>query len=450
MKRIFVLMLSVIVCLSSVGVLGCADKEEKVITLCNFEQWAPDFQTMAVYNRLGKISRNADKNYVFEGDYSAKIQVVGARNSNSIPSMVIPLGSEKFEFSYKDFSEFDTITAQVYNNQDESITVSLGLVSSFDKDRYDKIDSATFTIEPKKWTQINYMIDIDYLSLCADYTSIAGLVFEFEDAGVIYPEDGTQIYLDNVCLNKASSKRQPQNFIELTVTDTYKEICDFERTYQKYVMKVKRGANIDESIETFVVNASDYGIPAASGEKVLRVLRHPYRTAKVYNELQVPETILKACGMNKIPQTAKDYASWYFCFDMYNNDDSRSEWMSLWFSQEGYTKRDAPLKLLQSDRTDMKKTAGQWAGWHEGMYSTYNPKDGDFMGLIRKNGWTTFRISLYELSQGMEMIEYVTNPGIFGISMYSPAGETDWEMFVDNFRLEKGEPLNYVDFGEDA
>lgn len=435
MKKIFVLFLSALMLLCSAAFVGCGDKESSdgdKIVVADFEQWAPDFQLMKIYGRFGKVTRNSDKKYVNSGNYSAKLQIVGPIESKSNPQLLIPTSSEVFEFSYNDFSSCVLVSAYMYNASAKDVKVTFGIASSFDLYRMSSIDSAEYTLTPDKWTKISYLIDVDYLSLRGDYKNVKGIYFQFEDTDAIYPEDGNTVYLDDVEITKSEQSREPKDYIILDVTKDESgnaikyEICDFEKTYQKYVAISKLNADVNQTFETSVVRAADYGIEATSGEKVLRILRHPKQgSGTIFNELQLPEAVMKKSGMDKIPQTEEAYTSWYFCFDMYNADKSRDEWMSLWFSMEGYQKRYAPLKILQNNRPDMKREAGDWAKWHEGMHSTYGK-------------WTTWRISLYELTEGMQYMDYATNPGIFGITLYSHSGTTDWEMFVDNFRLEKG------------
>lgn len=434
MKKLIVFVLAILMCLSPFAFSGCNNNATpKDVVLADFEEWAPDFQLMTVYNRFGKITQNADKNYVKNGNYSAKLQVVGPLASAGKPIMLIPTSSERFNFSYKDFSEYNLVSAYIYNANEHEVNVTFGISASYDVYRSNYIDGTTYLLQPNQWTKIVYIIDVDFLSLLSDYQNIAGVYLQFDDTDAIYPEDGDTLYLDDVVLVSADKKQQPTaGLIQLDKTETYKEVCDFEKSYQKYVALAKRNADVDQTFETSVVTASDYGIEATRGEKVLRILRHPKKgTETIFNELQLPEILFKEAGFGDIPQTIEEYSSWYFCFDMYNADDSRHEYMSLWFSQSGYEKRYAPLLLLQGDRPDMGRKAGEWAKWHEGMHATCGK-------------WTTFKISLYELSEGMASIDYAKTPGLFGISLYSHSGTTDWEMFVDNFRLEKGPALNYA------
>ncbi len=432
MKKLIVLLL-ILTMVFPLALVGCKDDGEKSkgesnkVVLANFEQWGPDFQLMNIYGSFGRVSRNEDTNFVKSGNYSAKLQILGPELSKAMPKMLIPTSSELFEFDYKDFTYYRAVSASLYNADTQPIDVNIGLASAQNKDMLSSIDMQTYTLAPGKWTKIYYVIDVLRLSLICDLTTVTGVYFEFADTDAVYLKDAKTVYLDDVELIKAKEKQEPDySVITLDVTDTKKEIVDFEKDYQHFITINSLRAGVEESFETSVVKAEDYGINATSGKNVLRVLRHPTQNESLLNQLILPEVLMQRSGIKDIPQTAKDYAEWYFCFDMYNNDTSRSEYMTCRFWKQGMADLWDPLALLANDRTDMGKKKGEFAKWHEGMYA-------------KPGQWTTYSISLYELTKGMTDMDYAKNPGQWALCFFNKSsnGTTDWEMFIDNFRLEK-------------
>ena len=63
--------------------VGCAKNRKPFdgsipeAVLCDFEQWAPDFQTLRVRNEFGSVDVNTTADYVKSGKQSAALTVVG-------------------------------------------------------------------------------------------------------------------------------------------------------------------------------------------------------------------------------------------------------------------------------------------------------------------------------------------------------------------------------------
>lgn len=439
MKKILSFSLSVVLLLSVVSLFGCKketqsqnNKAEEVV-IANFEQWEPDFKLMVVYDSFGKVSRNEDPAYVKSGKYSARLQPVGARASSSNPTVFIPLSSDRLEFSYNDITVYEELYAYMYNASDKDLSVTMGFASGYEQKSVGTVDGEKIKLPAGKWVRASYLFDVDLLNIKTDVTSAAGIYFMFDDMNVLYPKDAPSIYVDDVTLVKAAEKREPKNLIQLDKTQEgnenfISEICDFEKSYQKQAFKLTRGGPVDETIEARVVNAANYGLTAPSGEKVLHILRHAAATGTGNKTTVVLlEPLFKACGMADIPK--EEWASTYICFDYcYTTENYKSIDLSWWVFTEGMKDRVHPSNLVQSGAK-----AGQWSAWTPIPYGSCPPKE-----------WRTFRYSLYELSKGFQKTQYVTNPGGIMLS-YDQAPSVDVDMFLDNFRLEKGEKLKYAE-----
>ena len=422
---------------SSLGACNEPSAEEQTneteITFANFEQWGPDFQLLRLINNFGKVTRNEDKAFVKEGNYSAKLQPLGGYLTPSQPLLYLPTQSSEFAYNYTDFTQYDRITAYMYNAEEKPLTATIGLVSAIGSPT--TVSTAvgdTVYLQPKEWTRIDYWLELDLLSLSADVTNIKGVYFQFNNAGVLYPDEAPTVYLDDVRLVKAEQQRTVNDLVTLKEN----EICDFETDYQKYVMQAERAGTVNETFEMDVVKAADYGITASSGENVLRLLRHP-STSSGNSRLMIPESVMKKAGLDKIAEA--DYKKTYFCFDMRYGENPRNEYLGTQVTMAGGTGRTWTRRIVRKAGEYMlnsngqkidKGVVGQWAPWN------YSVKPGT-------GQWATYKISLFEIAKWCGA-DYVNNPGYFGILISNYSGTQDSELFFDNFRLETGEEI-YVD-----
>lgn len=439
-KRILAFGLSLLMSVSAFGSLvacnepnGETPKEETEITFANFEQWGPDFQLLRVINNFGKVTRNDDKAFVKEGKYSAKLQPVGTYLTPSDPLLYLPTQSSEFEYNYTDFTNYDRITAYMYNAEEKPLTATIGLVSGIASPTVvSTVPGDTVYLQPKQWTRIDYWLELDMINLSADVTNIKGVYFQFANAGVLYPQDAPTVYLDEITIGKAEEKHVVNDVITLKEN----EICDFETGYQKFIMQANRAGSVEETFEMDVVKATDYGFTASSGENVLRILRHPSK-ASGRNFLMIPETLMQKAGINKIPEA--DYKKTYLCFEMRFGKNPTTESFGTQVTTTGGKGRMWTRRIVRKAGEYMYKVngeyidrgvVGQWAPWDYAI----RPNDSE---------WVTFKLSLFEIAKHCGA-NYVSNPGYFAIIIYNYSGKTDTELFFDNFRLETGDPL-YVD-----
>ena len=76
-------------------------KEDVLVN--GFENWMTDLQPALIYNDFGKVSLNADKRYVTQGERSARLDPLGGMYaSSSAPSVRLAVSSAPpgFDYSY--------------------------------------------------------------------------------------------------------------------------------------------------------------------------------------------------------------------------------------------------------------------------------------------------------------------------------------------------------------
>lgn len=461
MRKSSAILLSAILSLSTVSFVGCgggggeqsssdAPVESKIISLADFEEWAPDFQLLRLFNNFGKVTRNSDAEYVYEGKYSAKLQPIGEYINKSAPTLYFTTTSNLFNFDYKDFTYYDEVVAQVYNATDKVQEMTIGCVSSVGAIR--QISTApgqTVTLQPGEWTRVDYWLDLDLLNLAANVQDICGVYFQFENAGVLDPDDGPTFYLDDVKLVKADEQRTINNLIQL---DTGKvineekgyisnEVCDFEKPYQKYIAQSELAGTESTTFSLKVVNTAEYGIEAASGNNALLCIRHSAESASAkYSRILFPQALMQKVGMDKV--LPENYKSTYFCFDVYNaskgdvvSDKKDTFALSAWFTYDGGKGLKAPYRLVKDEAG---KDYGAKYGFYE--YGEFDPLT-SATHYAEYGKWTTYRISFYEIINGGCSEAHITTPGYLALLISAFVGEEDRLLFIDNLRLETGDPV---------
>ncbi len=433
MKKITTLSMAALLALSCLPIVACKDQgetpppEADYVSLANFEQWGPDFQMLRLFNNFGKVTRNEDKNYIKEGEFSAHLQPVGSTIKKASPILCLPTKSTFFEYDYQDFTKYESVSAYLLNASEKPIDVKIGLVSSIaSANTIQTMDGDSFTLQPNTWQRIDYWLEHSILNLSSDITQIEGVYLEFPNQGIMYPEDAPDIYLDDVRLSK-SSDVEMKDLVDLETKETEGkkvwEICDFEKPYQRYVFRTEINGPPQENIECSVVKAADYGIEATSGNNVLKVTRHS-STERAF--IYMSEQIMQKMGMKDIPES--EYKTTYLCFDVYRDrkGDGTDRYCSFRFSKSGGKGMAGPQMIARTDTQYTNIAKGAWYKWG---YSHY----------FDNNKWSTFRVSLYELNHIGE--DYVKNPGPMQIWMNAFKGTADENWFFDNFRMETGEKL---------
>lgn len=440
MKKFLIFFLVFLISLGSVSLVGCKKTDEvsdTEIQIADFENWAPDFQLLRLFNNFGKVTRNSDKKYVFEGEYSAKLQPIGEYINKSAPTMYFTTTSSLFDFDYKDFTYYDEVVAHIYNATDEVRQATIGLVSSVGGlKQISTAPGQTVTLLPGQWTRIDYWLDLDLITLSANVKDICGIYFKFENAGVLDVKDGPTFYLDDIRLVKAEERRTVNDLIELDGN----EICDFEKPYQEYIVQSELAGPEASTFSLKVVKTADYDVEPISGEKALLLVRHPAPLGTKYSRMLFPETLMRKVGMDKVP--AEEYKSTYFCFNVYNASKGDASgghadtfYLSSWFTYDGGKGLIAPNRLVADESGKNYPTLDRF--YEYGEFDTTNSA-----GHYAPYGkWSEYRISLYEIMYGGGSENHIKTPGYFAILISAFSGEEDRLVFLDNFRLEEGEPV---------
>ncbi len=139
-------------CFSTFAACGKGPAADLNITLCDFEQWGPDFQLCRISNNFGRVSLNTDKAFVKTGSQSARLDPLGAG------WMYFPTQSDLFDYDYSDFSYVESVRIEIFNAQKENKTMRGGFVSKiYDVSTIGRICESSYTLKPG-WNTVNYKI----------------------------------------------------------------------------------------------------------------------------------------------------------------------------------------------------------------------------------------------------------------------------------------------------
>lgn len=392
MKKIIkTILAAVIACTCCIPAVGCdglenTNQSSSGSTLANnevlfadFETWAPDFQLCRISNMFGKVSMNADAQYVHEGKRSARIDPVGKG------WMYFALRSELFDYDYTDFTRVDGIRMEMYNPQESEETVNVGLVSNpFGLEKFDKAGGKAFTLKPG-WNTIDYYVDTTLVCMIADLQDIQGIYFTFDPVNAYeITEETPRFYLDSIRLRY----RNEPHVIESNLEFDENEIMDFEKFYQ---------ANFflnEFVIDMQIVKTSDYGIGDASGTKALRMVIPGTKAGGWNYYFEMPGPYLRKSALGNL--TTEQFEDAYFAWDVYNASDVVFNMVAVFENGSG---------KMEYKVASFPKCAQ----------------------------WSTFRVKLTDIEAGMP--GWKEDIGNFALSVLDTES-VDREIFLDNFRIE--------------
>ena len=437
-KYLQIICLLIALMLSILGLSACGSKQSNAdknktssnsIVFADFESWQPNFQLMRLLAYSGRCRHNTDLNFVHDGVGSAKFEPLGKYSNGAKAVFYMPTQSELFDFDYSDFSKVDYINMWVYNDSDEVKNLTLGLISDIvDIENIKQLDGETFQLQPKTWQEIMYVVDFEILNLLEDVnpysiTSIDGVYFSFDNAQSRYYDGTTPIYVDNIEffykdeeMELVNIKNEKGEVVEQVIKDIItldeNEIIDFEKIYQKYMIRSDVSESTPACIPNLeVVSAKDYGLVAPSGSNMLKLTMNygEYTGAnwQVYSNLTSIVLPKKLLNKSRIKSVAPEkYETTYFSFEVYNDCDYEMKfYIYLW--------------------TENMQQRSSIQGF------TVQPKT-----------WFTYRVSLAEIEASCAGM--VSNLGVikirYGSAYKDDNGEFDRNQrvfFFDNFRVEE-------------
>lgn len=393
MKKFFVTLLASIMAFSAFSFIGCGEKpapESNQIVLADFEKFEPDFQLTRISRYFGAVNVNKDKTYVKSGETSAKVQPLGHVPGQSQPWMYFPLSSTRFEYDYRDFSYFDSVSMWVYNTESETVEVELGFVEKMT----DINDIATVPGEIQQvapgWNKLVYYPDLNALNLVCDVTDFLGVYLRFPHTPSYELEDAPVFYIDDVVLKKSAEKQEVVELIQLDEG----EVLNFDKDWQQNVLIVNIPNDVSAP-DVEIVKAADENLSLLDEDRDEYVLKVVTKASNAsgwpWPGIEIPSKVIKKSGLADIPKA--DRSKYTFCFDVYAKDANK-----YFYPDYGVT---------------------MWNNWHA---TNHEAKAGK---------WTTYRYNLSLIPSGI----YGDLSGI-RVSWPEYLEGGNMTFYFDNFRIE--------------
>ncbi len=162
-------------------------------------------------NRTGvSLTLNEDVAYSLSGN-SLCADISYINGEGYLPEFYIDVtgGGE-----YADYGAYDSVSAQVYNDSDRAVLLSLQLADCY----LSGVEVGSFLLQPKTWTRVA----VKDLTGKIDMTQLVAVSFEFKNE-----QEGKRIYVENIAFGKAT----PDDKKATTLTELSGEFGLYEKEY---------------------------------------------------------------------------------------------------------------------------------------------------------------------------------------------------------------------------
>ncbi|PWM73347.1 MAG: hypothetical protein DBX59_05125 [Bacillota bacterium] len=217
-----------------------------------------DLFTLRFGNRFGEVRVNKNKEFVSEGDASAKLEVWGYFNANGAnPVMMVPLLSE----SQKNLKRLKAVEFDLFNQSGRDAEIKVAL----------KVDGFTteyqsFSVKQGK-NKVSATFDTVGIALAADLTKGEGVLIELPQAESFETPDANVFYIDNMGLTMTLKEPTP-----LTIDLDENEFCSFDKDYQKYMTIVSGVGPTIGSQPTLSINEDLNYVSGGTGKSLKVVM----------------------------------------------------------------------------------------------------------------------------------------------------------------------------------
>ena len=166
--------------------------------ILGFESYAQITGTkLATGNMLGRMEINKDSRYISQGKASLKVMPQG---DYSVPGKdpYFKLDLWNTTCATDDFSQFKSITFDVYNGQAETLHIRAGLVLGSDPNSYLTTIKQTIALNPNSWTTCSY--DLSVVAGCGfyDLANVRYMTIAFAEHKQSKEDTPNVLYIDNL------------------------------------------------------------------------------------------------------------------------------------------------------------------------------------------------------------------------------------------------------------
>ena len=223
---------------------------------------------IAIGNQLGRMEINTDAKYITQGTGSLKVCPQG---DYSVPRNEPYFKLDLWNTTCKtdDFSNFKSITFDVYNPQNEKLHINVGLVLGDDPNSYLTTIKQNLTVNPSGWTTCSY--DLTIMAGCGfyDLSAVRYMTFSFAETKQSKEDVPNVLYLDNLMgvPYDAGETAAPVGF-------NLETGLDFESTGHEYLF-TGQGKESDAMVERVLYYSNGSVRPPANGGTYGLRLSHP-------------------------------------------------------------------------------------------------------------------------------------------------------------------------------
>lgn len=376
---------------SCVALAACQRQEEAPVvdeqpqttyeTVYDFEK---TIRPVSMNLSFGAVTLNDNTSFVSEGKQSVKLSPSGT--IEDFLFVYFPFESGILGMDYTNFNYITEVKFDVFASDD--MVLKAGFYFSATANLRAQAQSFNLT---KGMNTIILPVEHSVIALQYPLEKCYGMYVQFETSA---SENNQSVWVDNIQVLKTTEAAEIESNIILDEWDGYCELADFEHAYQQIIAFPYTNYNRAQLPDIKVVKASDYGLTAPSGEKILRFETYPditaYGDGTGWTQVRFSDAWFDALDIGRFDPTQYELK-----FDMY---------------QEGEYYTLLELNLY---------TSGGSMDWG---------------GQISKPGeWVTYSAPLSNFTNWMH------DPGSFVLAWadWDPARGDSCVFYLDNIRVER-------------
>ncbi len=234
------------------------ETDSKTVQLLSFDSYSEIAGTkIRLENQFGRIGINTDKKYITEGKASMLVCPQGDYTRASYnPYMLLDCMNTTFATS--DFTEFKSLTMDVYNASSEEVSIAVNFTIANYSENFLTTPTVIFTLKPNDWNECTYNIAEEIVASYFNLASVRYMTITFPDHKEAKDDVPPELYFDNLYGTKydISPEVTPLDY------DFYKGI-GFEDIAEQYLVSGESASTNRMSFER--TTYKDAGIEAQDG-----------------------------------------------------------------------------------------------------------------------------------------------------------------------------------------
>lgn len=385
-----------IACVFSVAACGGKTAENpteeyKLTQVVNSFEDLDSYYSIATDGMFGTVSRNANADFVTEGEASLMLDVHGNAQVTS-DKLCLSMGLTETGENL-DMKKFKSLTFDIFNQTESKQTVEIAITVDGVRVGHTKTE-----LETGKNT-VRYAPDITGLRAACDFSK--GETLDVTFARPAFGEDTNRFYIDNLTYNETIKEPAP---LEMTLDKN--EFCSFDKDWQAYVNGTEAVGPSADCLPTLAVN---YDLKYCKGNtgRSLKVVC-PTGTAPLSNGW--PKITFLSALAEKFDWVSLKEKQAELVFDVYN--------------------------------PEYKAQSFEFSIWNEPTYSASNfatnTRPNYNMAFMAYHGWTEVRVPLKDIDNGVsETKQDLLSEHVRAVAIgYSKFADPDKTFYFDDFRFE--------------